>query len=128
MPENIATAWDCREAGAGYEAAWEQTLADYRAQHPELAAELERRLANELPADWSERAAAAIAEIGKNDKALATRKDSQVAINGFAPILPEMVGGSADLTGSNLTMHDASVPVTREDAAGNYIYYGIIRT
>jgi transketolase len=125
IPEAIRAAWDGREAGAGYEEAWQKIMADYRAAHPELAAELERRVAGELPAEWVASADAVIAEIGRNEKALATRKDSQVALNGFAPILPELAGGSADLTGSNLTMHDGSVPVTRADASGNYIYFGV---
>ncbi|MBS93161.1 MAG: transketolase [Chromatiales bacterium] len=125
VPEAIRGEWDARDAGAIREQEWRAKLADYRSQHPELAAELERRLAGELPAEWATNADAAIREIAASDKALATRKDSQVAINAFAPHLPEMVGGSADLTGSNLTMHDASIPVTTDDAAGNYIYYGV---
>jgi transketolase len=82
-------------------------------------------VAGELPASWEADAQAAIAAIAKNDKTLATRKDSQVALNAFAPLLPEMVGGSADLTGSNLTKHDGSVAITPQSADGNYIYYGV---
>ncbi len=125
VPDAIRAAWDGREAGVRFEQAWDQTMVAYREQYSELAAELERRLAGELPADWARNAASAIEVIGKNDKPLATRKDSQVAINAFAPFLPELVGGSADLTGSNLTLHDGSVPVSPEDASGNYIYYGV---
>jgi transketolase len=125
IPDAIMSAWNGAAAGAVAEQAWQDKLADYRAQYPSEAAELERRLAGELPADWADNADAVIRAIAASDKALATRKDSQVAINAFAPLLPEMVGGSADLTGSNLTMHDASVPVTKTDAAGNYIYYGV---
>jgi transketolase len=125
VPDTIMSAWDAREAGAVAEQAWLDKLADYRAQYSAEGAELERRLAGELPADWAAKADAAIRAIAASDKALATRKDSQVAINAFAALLPEMVGGSADLTGSNLTMHDASVPVSKTDAAGNYIYYGV---
>jgi transketolase len=125
VPQEIRQAWDGHDAGAGFEEVWQETLNQYRAEHPELAAELERRLAGELPADWAENVAKAIVEIANNEKTLATRKDSQVALNAFAPSLPELVGGSADLTGSNLTMHDASVPVSKDDAAGNYIYYGV---
>jgi transketolase len=125
VPDTIRAGWDGHEAGQRAEQAWDKTMASYREQHPELAVELERRLAGDLPADWTEQVAAAIAEIGKNEKPLATRKDSQVAINAFVPLLPEMTGGSADLTGSNLTNHAASVPVTRDDASGDYIYYGV---
>jgi len=125
VPESIRAGWNCSAAGASREQAWNEIMAEYRQQQPELAAELERRLAGELPADWSANAAQAIAEIAENDKALATRKDSQVAINAFAPFLPELAGGSADLTGSNLTNHDGSVPVTKDSAAGNYIYFGV---
>ena len=125
IPEEIATAWDSRDQGAKAERAWQQLMKDYRSKHADLAAELERRLAGQLPADWQEKAAAAIEKISAGDKPLATRKDSQVALEAFAPLLPELVGGSADLTGSNLTMHSGSVPVTRAAAAGNYIYYGV---
>jgi transketolase len=125
VPEAIYNGWDCKDAGARAETTWNQTMAAYREQYPDLGAELERRLAGELPADWSTQAAAAIATIAKNEKALATRKDSQVALNAFAPLLPELLGGSADLAGSNLTMHEGSVPVTPQDASGNYIYYGV---
>ncbi|MCP4001782.1 MAG: transketolase [Gammaproteobacteria bacterium] len=125
VPDSIRAGWDGHEAGQRVEQAWDKTMATYREQYPELATEIDRRLAGDLPADWVEKVAAAIAEIGKNEKPLATRKDSQIAINAFASLLPEMTGGSADLTGSNLTNHDASVPVTREDASGDYIYYGV---
>ena len=125
IPDTIRAGWDGHEAGQRAEQAWDKTMASYRDQYPDLATELERRMAGELPTDWAEKVAGAIAEIGKNEQPLATRKDSQVAINAFAPMLPEMTGGSADLTGSNLTNHAASVPVTRDDASGDYIYYGV---
>jgi transketolase len=125
IPADISAAWDGRSNGMAAEQSWTSTMDDYRSHYPELAAELERRLSGKLPADWPQQAAAAIETIAENDKALATRKDSQVALNAFAPYLPELLGGSADLTGSNLTMHDASVPVTPGNAAGNYIYYGV---
>jgi transketolase len=125
VPEAIRGEWDARDAGLLLEQEWRDKLADYRSKHPDLAAELERRLAGELPAGWESDADAVIHAIAASDKALATRKDSQVAINAFVPHLPEMLGGSADLTGSNLTMHDESVAVTPDNAAGNYIYYGV---
>jgi len=125
IPPEIAAAWDGRDQGAKAERDWQHLMKDYRARHADLAAELERRLARQLPADWQAKAAAAIEKIAAGDKPLATRKDSQVALEAFAPLLPELVGGSADLTGSNLTKHSGSVPVTRAEAAGNYIYYGV---
>ncbi len=125
VPDAIKRAWDGRDRGAAAEQAWQEQMRAYRSAHPELADELERRLENRLPTNWVADAAAAIAQIGKSEKALATRKDSQVALNAFAPLLPELLGGSADLTGSNLTLHDASVPVTPDSADGNYIYYGV---
>ena len=125
VPDAIAAAWDCRAQGTGVEQDWNRLMDGYRSNHAEMAEEFERRIAGTLPADWPALAAAEVAKIAANDKALATRKDSQVALNAFAPMLPELVGGSADLAGSNLTMHDGSVPVTGADAAGNYIYYGV---
>jgi len=125
IPAEIASAWDCHESGAEAEQAWNATMEQYRSQYPDLAAELDRRQAGEFPENWSQLADEAIARIAANDKALATRKDSQVAINAFVPILPELTGGSADLTGSNLTNHDGAVPVTHDDASGDYINYGV---
>ena len=125
IPANIADAWNGHDKGGRLESSWQALYDDYSAQHPELAEELRRRIAGELPASWEADAQAAIAAIAKNDKTLATRKDSQVALNAFAPLLPEMVGGSADLTGSNLTKHDGSVAITPQSADGNYIYYGV---
>jgi len=125
IPPAIAAAWDSRDQGAAAERNWQQLMKAYRSKHADLAAELERRLAGQLPADWQAQAATAIHKIAANDKPLATRKDSQNALEAFAPFLPELVGGSADLTGSNLTMHSQSVAITRDDAAGNYIYYGV---
>jgi len=125
IPEEVAAGWDGRDKGQQVEAEWQALFDKYASEHAADAEELRRRMAGELPAGWDTDAWAAIAKIAENDKALATRKDSQVAINAFAPLLSEMVGGSADLTGSNLTMHDGSVPVTCDSAAGNYIYYGV---
>ncbi|MBT8423309.1 MAG: transketolase [Gammaproteobacteria bacterium] len=125
IPDAIAAGWDGREKGAQLEADWQKLFDKYAAEHAHDAEELRRRLAGELPADWEAQAQAAITKIAANEKTLATRKDSQVALNAFAPLLSELAGGSADLTGSNLTLHDGSVPVTRESAAGNYIYYGV---
>ncbi len=125
VPDSILQAWDGRQRGEQAEAGWLETMDKYGAQFPEQAAELKRRLAGELPSDWTEQAETAVQTIAASDSNYATRKDSQVALNAFAAALPELAGGSADLTGSNLTMHDASLPVTRESAAGNYIYFGV---
>lgn len=125
IPADIASAWDGRERGAAEETAWSEAFATYNTAHPELAAEFARRMAGQLPADWSEFADKAIAEINAAGENMATRKASLVALNAFAPVLPELVGGSADLTGSNLTKHDLSTPISGDDTAGNYIWFGV---
>jgi transketolase len=125
IPDDIAAAWDGSARGATDEAAWQATFDTYQQKHPELAAELRRRLENRLPNDWSEFAAQAIADIDAAAEKKATRQASLIALNAFAPKLPEMAGGSADLTGSNLTKHDGSVVVTGDNAAGNYLYFGV---
>jgi len=125
IPADVASGWDGRERGAADESAWNDTFASYNAEHPELAAEFVRRMAGNLPADWSDFADKAIAGIDAAAETVATRKASLIALNAFAPALPEMAGGSADLTGSNLTKHNASVPISGDDAAGNYVWFGV---
>jgi transketolase len=125
IPADVKAAWDARERGSRLEAEWAQRFAAYRKQHPELAAELERRMRGDLPANWREHAAQAVDAIAAAGKAMATRKASQVALEAFAPVLPELVGGSADLTGSNNTLHKLSKPLTPSDASGNYLFYGV---
>ncbi len=125
IPADIAAAWDDKARGAAAEEAWQSTFDDYATQHPELAAELSRRMAGDLPAGWSDFADKAIAAIDAAGESMATRKASLVALNAFAPALPEMAGGSADLTGSNLTKHAGSTVVTGDDASGNYINFGV---
>jgi transketolase len=125
IPADIAAAWDGKARGAAAEEAWQSTFDDYATQHPELAAELSRRMAGDLPAGWSDFADKAIATIDAAGESMATRKASLVALNAFAPALPEMAGGSADLTGSNLTKHSGSTFVTGDDASGNYISFGV---
>jgi transketolase len=125
IPADVKAAWDARERGAALEADWRERFSAYRKRHPELAAEFERRMSGELPAKWSEHAAQGIDAIAAAAKSMATRKASQVALEAFAPALPELVGGSADLTGSNNTLHKYSKPVTPSDAAGNYLFYGV---
>ena len=125
IPTAIASAWDGREQGAAYEADWNRAFADYNAAHPELAAEFARRMAGKLPRDWHAIADNAIAEISASGDSMATRKASLVALNAFAPALPELVGGSADLTGSNLTKHSGSTPISAEAVPGNYVWFGV---
>ena len=124
IPAEHYAAWDAHEAGRKQEAAWEERLAAYRSEHPELAAEFERRMRGELPQSWeriAHEAAAALAN-GKKD---ATRKSSQAALNQLAPHLPELIGGSADLTGSNNTWWSGCKAIAPEDADGNYVFYGV---
>ena len=125
IPPAVTAAWDARERGASDEAAWAKMLAAYADAHPELAKEFGRRINGELPGDWSSFADAAIAKIDAAGENMATRKASLVALDAFAPQLPELAGGSADLTGSNLTKHAGSKVITGDDASGNYIYFGV---
>ncbi len=125
VPPEISAAWDATERGQAHEARWQGLFDEYARQYPDLAAELERRLTGALPEDWDREAAAAISRIAAREESIATRKASLVALNEFAPILPELAGGSADLTGSNLTMHATSSAITGDDASGNYIYFGV---
>ena len=124
IPTDIAQAWNGREAGATAEADWDALFAAYAAQYPTEAAEFPRRVAGQLPADWAAHAAAAIEKINAKGETIATRKASQNAIEAFAPALPELLGGSADLASSNLTLWSGSKGVSRE-TSGNYVYYGV---
>jgi transketolase len=125
IPDGIKTAWDSTERGAQQEMQWSNLFSEYEKEHPDLAMEFQRRMTSELPRDWAKFSAHAIKEIDNAGADMATRKASLVALNALAPALPEMAGGSADLTGSNLTKHASSVPVTGDDASGNYIYFGV---
>ena len=125
IPAGIAAAWDGKARGTTAEDAWNAVFAAYEAEHPELAAGFMRRMAGRLPDNWAEIAEQGIAEINGEAAKMATRQASLRALNAFAPALPETVGGSADLTGSNLTKHDHSTPISGDDAAGNYIWFGV---
>ncbi|MDA0705456.1 MAG: transketolase [Proteobacteria bacterium] len=125
IADDISAAWNGHARGAAEEQAWQKCFDEYAATHPQLAAELQRRQNRLLPADWPEFATKAIAEIDAAGKSIATRQASLLALNAFAPKLPELVGGSADLTGSNLTRHATSSVVTGDDARGNYLYFGV---
>lgn len=126
IPEDIYSAWDAKTAGAKAESEWEEKLAAYKAAHPELAAEFERRvIKGDLPADFSEKADAYIRECQEASEKIASRKASQNSLNAFGPMLPELLGGSADLAGSNLTLWSGSKGVSADDASGNYLFYGV---
>jgi len=125
IPADIYAGWDAKDKGAKAEAEWNERFAAYKAAHPELAAEFERRMAGDLPSDWPEKAAAYIKQTVEKAEKVASRKASQNAIGGYAPALPELLGGSADLAGSNLTMYSGSKGIKRDDADGNYVFYGV---
>jgi transketolase len=125
VPADLRAAWDARAAGAAREAAWQQRFAAYQAAHPALAAEFRRRMAGELPADWAAQSDLAVMALAESTtKPVATRRASQLALDALAPLLPELVGGSADLTGSNLTNFAGCRTVT-PGTAGNYLRYGV---
>ncbi|WP_342245822.1 transketolase [Pseudomonas sp. OTU5201] len=125
VPADIYAEWDAKAAGAAREAAWNERFAAYAAAHPELAAEFQRRIKGQLPADFSAKADAYIAEVAAKGETIASRKASQNALNAFGPLLPEFLGGSADLAGSNLTLWKGCKGVSAEDASGNYLFYGV---
>ena len=124
LPDELAAAWNAREAGTAREHAWRRRFEAYRSAHPALAAEHERRSAGHLPADWPAQAARALAAAAARPEALATRRSSQLALDALAPGLPELFGGSADLTGSNLTDFAGCVLAGR-DRPGNHLSYGV---
>jgi transketolase len=125
MPTDIAARWDAREAGAAREAQWAARLAAYRAAHPALAEEFERRMAGALPADFEHTRQRVLAEFGQSGETLATRKASQKVLALIAPKLPELIGGSADLTGSNLTDFPGCGAVRGGEKGGRHINYGV---
>ncbi len=125
IPEDVASAWDQKDKGGASQTAWNEKFAAYQAAFPELAAEYERRvIKGDLPAEFEEKANAFILESQEKSENIASRKASQNAIETFGKILPELLGGSADLAGSNLTLWSGSKGI-QDDAAGNYIFYGV---
>jgi len=124
IPEAVRAEWNARERGAAQETEWNQRFAAYAAAHPDLAAEFKRRMSGELPAGWTAHRDAFMAQTVQKAETIATRKASQNAIEGFAPALPELIGGSADLAGSNLTLWSGSKGVS-STSGGNYIYFGV---
>ena len=125
IPDDVYAAWDAKQKGQQAEQAWQQSFDAYRAKYPELAAEFERRLARQLPADWAKNADTYIAQLQAEPANIASRKASQNALEAYGKLLPELLGGSADLAGSNLTIWSGSKGVSADDASGNYIYYGV---
>ena len=124
IPEDVRSAWDRRETGASAQHEWQQRFDAYAAAYPELAAEFKRRMAGTLPGNWVDHVETVVASVTDKAETIATRKASQNSIEAFAPALPELIGGSADLAGSNLTLWSGSKGVSRE-AGGNYLYYGV---
>jgi len=125
IPEAIASAWDARAKGADAEAAWRTKFEAFRGDFAGLAEEFERRMSGDLPEQWAQRSAEIIAELQASGGDVATRKSSQIALNAFGPLLPELIGGSADLAGSNNTIWSGSVNVDEGTDDGNYIYFGV---
>ncbi len=124
IPADVYEGWDAKTKGEGLESLWNNKFAEYAAAFPAEAAEFKRRMASDLPANWNEHLAQAVAAINAKGETVATRKASQIAINALAPALPEFLGGSADLTGSNLTNWTGSHHV-KANSIGNYISYGV---
>jgi len=125
IPLDIRAQWDARALGAQREAEWNQRFAAYAAQYPELASEFTRRMQGSPPLDFYDKAAAYIQEVAAKGESIASRKASQNALTAFGALLPELLGGSADLAGSNLTLWPGSKAITAGDASGNYLHYGV---
>ncbi|HFG2197916.1 TPA: transketolase [Vibrio cholerae] len=125
IPADIYAAWDAKQAGASKEAAWDEKFAAYAKAYPAEAAEYKRRVAGELPANWEAATSEIIANLQANPANIASRKASQNALEAFGKLLPEFMGGSADLAPSNLTIWSGSKSLTAEDFSGNYIHYGV---
>ncbi|EMK6952887.1 transketolase [Vibrio cholerae] len=125
IPADIYAAWDAKQAGASKEAAWDEKFAAYAKAYPAEAAEYKRRVAGALPANWEAATSEIIANLQANPANIASRKASQNALEAFGKLLPEFMGGSADLAPSNLTMWSGSKSLTAEDFSGNYIHYGV---
>ncbi|EHR0244782.1 transketolase [Vibrio parahaemolyticus] len=125
IPQEVYAEWSAKETGAAKEAAWNEKFAAYEAAFPELAAEFKRRVNGELPAEWEEKASQIIADLQANPANIASRKASQNALEAFGALLPEFMGGSADLAPSNLTMWSGSKSLEANDFSGNYIHYGV---
>ncbi|MFB0996794.1 MAG: transketolase, partial [Porticoccaceae bacterium] len=125
IPNDLYEGWNAQANGASAQSEWNKQLDAYRAEFPDLAVEFERRTSGQLPEDFSDKADAYIAECQAKMEKIASRKASQNCLNAFGPLLPELLGGSADLAGSNLTIWSGSKDISADNANGNYIYYGV---
>ncbi|WP_413693970.1 transketolase [Psychromonas sp. KJ10-2] len=125
IPADVYAGWDNKTQGQAAEQSWDEKFAAYAAAYPELAAEYKRRVNNELPAEWEAKSSAYIADLQANQANIATRKASQNCIEAYGAMLPELLGGSADLAPSNLTMWSGTKAITADDASGNYLHYGV---
>jgi len=125
IPDDYYAGWDAREKGNKAEQAWTEKFSAYQTAFPDLAAELTRRMDGDLPQDWQEKASDYVSTVNAKAETIASRKASQNALNGFGPVLPEMLGGSADLAGSNLTIWSGSRALSNTTFDGNYIHYGV---
>lgn len=125
IPDSHYAGWDAKARGIAAQADWAKRLNEYSDAYPELSSEFERRISGQLPAEFDAAADAYIADCQASMEKIASRKASQNSLNAYGPMLPELLGGSADLAGSNLTIWSGSKPITAEDAGGNYIYYGV---
>ena len=125
IPSSVYEGWDAKEIGAKVESDWNNRFENYRREFPELAAEFERRVTGELPRDWEAKSSAFVAKVDEKAETIASRKASQNTLTGFGPLLPELLGGSADLAGSNLTLWSGCKDVNAPGHDGNYVYYGV---
>jgi len=125
IPDDIYSDWDARDTGSVAEADWQNRFDAYRSDYSELAEEFKRRMSGELPTGWEEQSNQIIRNLQEQGGAVATRKSSQIALNSFGPLLPELIGGSADLAGSNNTIWSGSVDVNNGCENGNYVYFGV---
>ena len=125
IPDEIYRGWNAADQGHRQEAEWHARFESYRTAHPNLASEFERRINRELPKDWERNANAFIDATAKSQEKIASRKASQNTLNAYGPLIPELLGGSADLAGSNLTLWSGSQDINTDDKSGNYVYYGV---
>ncbi len=125
IPGSIYDSWNASESGKALEQEWEQRFEAYRKEYPDLASEFTRRMKGELSSDWAQKSAEFIAETNRAEATIASRKASQNSLDGFGPALPELIGGSADLAGSNLTKWAGSRPLSKENADANYVFFGV---
>ena len=125
IPSDLYEGWDASAKGASAQSSWNEQLDAYRKEFPDLAVEFERRTSGQLPTDFGEKADAYIADCQAKMEKVASRKASQNCLNAYGPLLPELLGGSADLAGSNLTVWSGSKDISADNADGNYIYYGV---